>query len=329
MSTKPNPYQGLSFIKNDGITSPKITRPSDGIGRFEYFQGTLKQAVESGVANTAGSPFSNAKLGGSKDWQSSNTFGTDSRIKLIDNDGDTASGYITLKLADNWQGLFYVKTENNDFFQDNVKENWVEDNWTNADGFIEEFGEAVNLLETEGWPSVWVQNNAENSDSRMIFGLDSTDYFSFDIDDESNNAAQARVRIGGDDYLSNTEADDEIWITCVFLRYWNDAYIWPALPENDDDDQCPEGFELVDGECVPIEKPDDGCPEGQSLNEFGICVAIPEPEYDKECEDGYTWNEASKTCELDYDPADDVSTIGMIALLSSIAFVIYLAIRRV
>jgi len=299
------------------------------LGKWEYFTGTFKQAVDSSISGNAGSPFSNAKLGGLKSWQDSDIFGTNQRLKLIDNDGSTQSGYVNLKMADGWQGLFYVKTANNDFFEDNVKGNWVSDDWINGDGFVEEFGEAVNMLESEGWPSVWVQDNAESSDSRTIFGLDSTDYLSFDIDSESNLAAQSRVRIGGEDYLSNTKIDTHVWISCVYLRKWDADFDWNVKI-------CPIGYHLENGDCVKdAEKENDDdppiynpCPEGEILNEFGICVLIPIPE-PEECETGFEWNPLTLTCDPIYNAADDVSTFEMLLLLAGVSLVVFLAVKVV
>ena len=319
MANKPSPYEDLSWIQNDGIKAYTNPRPSDGIGKWEYFTGTFKQAVASSISGDTGSPFSNAKLGGLKSWQQSTVFGSDSRLKLVDNDGDTTSGYVTFTMANNWQGLFYVKTENNDFFQDNVKETWVESGWNDSDSFTEEFGEAVNELEIEGWPSVWIQDNSEYTDSRTVFGLDSTDYLSFDIDSESNDAAQSRIRIGGDDYLSNTATDDDIWITCAFLRRWNPTYEWP---ESDNPNPNP------DPEPNPDPDPNNPCQTGYALNEFGICVLIPEPE-PEECETGFEWNPLTLTCDPIYNAADDVSTFEMLLLLVGVSLVVYLAVKVV
>ena len=74
-----------------------------------------------------------------------------------------------------------------------LKESYIEGNWNDDDPFVEELGEAVNDLEDEGFPSIWVQENSEYTDSRMITGLDSGDYMSFDVDAESDKAAQSRV----------------------------------------------------------------------------------------------------------------------------------------
>ena len=325
MAEKPTPYQDLSWIKNDGISLPIQSQPADGMGRWEYYLGTFKQAISN--QGVAGNPFSYAKKGGSNYFQDTATFGTNARLKLV-NESSTQSGYVTFTMASGWQGLFYIKTGNDDFFEDNVQENWVSDRWNEDDPFVEELGEAVNLLEDEGWPSVWVDDEAEVSDSRAITGLDSGDYISFDVDGESSNAAQARIRIGGDDYLSNVEPDADVWITCVYLRYWNSDFNWLEKI-------CPPGYELIDGQCVEIEDdddnpppPNDDCPAGYEKNDFGICVLItpPSPE---ECEEGFIWDPDTASCVPIIRPEDDITGAEMAAVIAAVAGVIFLAIKVV
>ena len=53
-------------------------------------------------------------------WQDTGTFGDNARLKLIEYDTQT-SGYMTFTMTDNWQGLFYVKSDNDDFFQDEAE----------------------------------------------------------------------------------------------------------------------------------------------------------------------------------------------------------------
>lgn len=317
MAEKPTPYQDLSWIRNDGLLPYTNPRPSDSIGRWEYWTQDFKKAFS--VAGEAGTPFSHAKKNGSTSWQDTDTFGDDSRLKLIDYDGGTDSGYVTFTMADGWQGMFYLYSDNDDFFDDNIKENYIYGAWNDDDPHIEEIGEAVNDLEDEGWPAVWVQSNAEYTDSRAITGLDSGDYMSFDIDDESPNAAQARIRIGGDDYLSNTAQDTHMWITCIYLRKWNADYIWEEAegpPEKPDDDEEEE------------DDPENPCPAGQELNEYGICVLVtpPEPEV---CGDGFIWDPDTASCVPIIKPEDDITGAEMAAVIAAVAGVIFLAIKVV
>ena len=277
---KPNPYQ---FI--DGTT------PYQNRGRFEYFSGSLKTAIEISRSGEAGSPFSKVVIGGDREYTNSNN-----TLKLIDSDGFTTSGIISLKMADGFQGLFLMRTENNDFFEDYNLEG-ISSDWTNTDNHVEE-------LEGQ-WPTVWVQDDAEFSDSRTIFGLDSGDYVSVDIDGESSEAAQMRVRIGGVDYFDNREHDNEVYLTMLWIRKWNADFIRP-MPEDDREEDY-----------IPPTPTPTVCPIGQEPNEYGICVPIREDEDDQEEQ-----NE-EETVE------EDVSAFAMVALLAAVGGIIYLALRRV
>tara|TARA_Y100000004_G_scaffold182241_1_gene228783 strand:- start:1412 stop:2380 length:969 start_codon:yes stop_codon:yes gene_type:complete len=322
VATKPDPYQDLSWIRNDGLLAKTPVRPADGVGRFEYWTGSFKEAFDS--RGDVGTPFKSGTKGGLNEWQDSGTFGDNMRLKLINNDGNTTSGYFTVKLADGWQGMFYVKTENNDYFEDLVQGEFVTDNWNDDDDFIEEFGEAVNLLEDAGYPSIWVQDNAETTDSRMIAGLDSGDYISFDIDSESSNAGQARVRLNGEQFLDNVEADNEIWVTCVYLRFWNADYQWPPIDDDDDDDDNDDDDD--DDNDNDDDPPFNPCQEGYELNDFGICVPIPEPE-PVVCGDGFVLDPETNECVPIKNPEDDVTIAGMIVVIAGIAGIVVLALR--
>lgn len=277
---KPNPYQ---FI--DGTT------PYQNRGRFEYFSGSLKTAIETSRSGEAGSPFSKVVIGGDREYTNSNN-----TLKLIDSDGFTTSGIISLKMADGFQGLFLMRTENNDFFEDYNLEG-ISSDWTNVDNHVEE-------LEGE-WPTVWVQDDAEFSDSRTIFGLDSGDYVSVDIDAESSEAAQMRVRIGGVDYFDNRKHDNEVYLTMLWIRKWNPDFIRP-MPEDDQEEDY-----------VPPTPTPTVCPVGQAPNEYGICVPIEEEE------EGEEGQKEEETVE------EDVSAFAMVALLAAVGGIIYLALRRV
>ena len=288
----PNPYQ---FI-NKG-------NPSTGIGQFQYYNGSFKQAIASSAAGNVGSPFTNVVIGGLKDYQNTSNYGTDSRVKLIDNDGNTTSGYISLKMASGWSGLFYVKTSNADFFDDNTIDETKRGGWNDDASFSNNLDAAKRNLDGE-WPSIWVyeQGIGNINDSKTVFGLDSGDYMSFDIDSESGNAAQARIRIDGVDYLNNEEADDDIWITCVWLRKWNAAIPSPNPSPDPSPDPSPS----------PDPEPD-VCPLGQIPNEYGIC--IPDPDY------------VPPGPEPEDEPEDDVSAFAMLALLVGIGVIVMAALK--
>ena len=278
------PYNPYLYI--DGTNPAGLEK-----GRFEYWGGTLKQAIQASRDDVAGRPFADpVVLGGLKNYSNS-----DNTLKLIDSDGWTTSGYVSLKMADGFQGLFLLRTENNDFFEDYGLEN-IKSDWKTADDHAEE-------LEGQ-WPTVWVQDDAEFSDSRTMFGLDSGDYVSIDIDAESGDAAQMRVRLGGVDYFDNQKHDNEVFLTMLWIRKWNPDYVNPTF--DPEDPPTP----------TPTPTPTVVCPEGYEDNGYGVCVLIPEPEPEPEP-------------EPDEDEDADVSLAGMIALVGGIALVVVLAVRVV
>ena len=275
----PNPYEYI-----DG------SNPPSGEGQFQYFTGTLKEAIQSSLDGDVGSPFTNVKIGGSKDYQ------TDQRIELTNHDvyGKT-SGFISLTMASGWQGLFYLRSENNNFFEANAIDETIYTDWlTGTDETWAEHMVDVKESLKDQWPSIWVQDNAGFSDSRTVFGLAPGDYMSFDIDSQSSSVAQARVKIQGVDYLNNAEIDNELYITTVWLRYWNPDQVTEPDPDPDPD-------------------PEPGvCPLGQKLNQFGICVID---------EDYVTPPPPTET------PEDDVSAFAMIMLLVGIGLIVSIALK--
>ena len=321
-NAKPTPYQ---FIFGGN--------PSTGTGQFEYYTGSLKKAIQDSNEGKAGSPFINVKRGGRISYQSS-----DNRVKLEDSIG-SGEGYLSVRMAEGFQGLFYLRTANNDFTEDNVQLDHISSDWNDSDSWSE------NMMDVKGdlansWPSVWVQDNAELTDSRTVFGLDSGDYMSFDVDSNSGDVAQFRVRIGGDDYFSNTEADADIWITKVWIRKWVPSKPAPArdnevqgpleqggtgdldgdgVPDGqdfdpNDPDVQNEGDTDYDSEGNPITPIGTSCPVGFIDNGSGICV--PDPDYEPEPEE-------------EKKPEDDVSTLSMLLLVVGIAAVVVLAVRVV
>jgi len=316
--SRPNPYQ---YIKKGN--------PSSGVGQFEYWNGSFKEAISQSADGLPGTPFKNVVIGGKKDYQDTSNFGDNARLELESVFSGT-SGYVHLRMNPGWQGLFYVKSENNDFFEDNAIDEYVSDNWNNDDSFTEELGEAQNLLAGE-WPTIWVQDNAEASDSRTVFGLDQGDYMSFDVDGESGQVAQARIRISGVDYIDNTESSNELFITCVWLRYWNPTKPVPNYdpgaiqgPLEPDGQGDIDGDGIIDGEDETPrgeeKPPEDGmfsCPVGFKDNGFGICIPDDSPDDDDDNDDD------------DNDTSDDVSAVAMAAVVVGIGLVIYMALRVV
>lgn len=310
MNAKGNPYD---FIKRGNYSS--------GTGGYRYFTGTFKDAIDLSVDGAAGSPFRNIKRSNVQ-YQNGNK-----RLKIVH--GTFAeSGYFSLTMSPGWEALFYVKTANNDFYEDNVLNDYVSGDWNDSDSFGNEVGEAQDQLADAGYPTVWVQDNAEYSDSRAIFGLDGSndDYFSFDLESNSSNVGQTRVRLDGIQFFSNKEPDNDVWITPIWIRQWVQDLTFATRPTQgameeggtgdldgdgimDKDDPNPN---LPEGANITDDPTGTSCPVGFVDNGFGVC--IPDPTY------------TPPPPPAPPKPEDDVSAAGIVALLVGIAGVVYLAV---
>lgn len=306
MNARGDPY---TFIRGGNFTS--------GTGGYRYWTGTFKEAIEQSEDGSAGSPFRKV-VRSNVQFQNSNK-----RMKIVH--GTFAeSGYASLMMNPGWEALFYVKTANNDFFEDKVLNDYETGKWNDSDPFDQEVQEATDQLAAAGYPTVWVQSNAEFSDSRAIFGLDGSndDYFSFDLESNSSKVGQARVRLDGIQFFSNSEPDNDVWITPIWIRVWDQNMTFPTRPTQGPMEEGGtgdlDGDGLIDSEDPDPNLPEDAvivpdsCPVGFVDNGFGVCV--PDPTY-------------SPPPPEEDDPADDVSAAGVIALLAGIAGVVYLAVK--
>lgn len=234
MTSKDNPIQDL---EGKGI------RPPDQVGGFEYFTGDLKTAYEYSRDNPEdpNRPFLIAELHAPYEWAADHD-GIEQDIHIKDNIG--TEGAMKIKMNVGWQAAFFLTTNNNDFFEDSIAGDYssvVTSDWPTDSNAS--FTGAVSKISVE--QPVWVQDNAELTDSRTAFVLngDTGDYFSADIDSNYNSIAQFRVRINQVQYFNNTEIDDELYIKMVWLRKYDpdkkadsDTTL-PPTPE-----VCDEGF---------------------------------------------------------------------------------------
>lgn len=273
------PYNPYDFID---ATNPNVQR-----GRFEYSSATLKQLIQDSIDEKPGSPFI-VILGGERSYQNGNN-----TLKLIDRDWSGTSGYVSLKMKSGFQSLWFLATENNDFFDDYALDG-IRSGWTNENAIIDD-------LEGE-WPTVWYQADTDGGLSRTMFGLDEGDYISIDIDGESSRVAQMRVRLSGVDYFSNVDINDETYLSKLWVRKWNADYerndpTLPTIPTTP-----------TDPDYEPI-----SCPIGQIDNGSGVC--IPDPNY------------VPPEPEPEPTKEDDVSAVAMVALVVGIGLVIVVALR--
>lgn len=239
---KPDPY------KNPATGA---TRPTNQIGGYEYLQraegkslletafDVSKDVVDNPDNYTQAQqdavPFKSARVG-NKDWYDSATYG----LELEDNDWGKDSGFFHAKVNDGWEIAFVMLTENNDYFEDNVNAPKSTTNWSDKDSTW--FEKLDNL--TKDTP-IWVQDNAETTDSRACFILvgNDDDYLSVDIDDDVKGISNFQVRIDDTKYVSNAgKIDNETKIGIKWCRRWN-----PNMPMVDD---IPEDKQEDDGEAI-------------------------------------------------------------------------------
>ena len=117
------------------------TQPNQRKGGFVYYTASLKDLIQNHIDGSDNSPFSNVIIGGTR------SFDEDDNRLLLESVVFGTSGYVSLKMADNFQALFYVRTENNDYFEDNAQ-NAISSDWSDTT-------DAREMLADEGFPSVW------------------------------------------------------------------------------------------------------------------------------------------------------------------------------
>ena len=113
MAQNPEPKPTAYLGQLPDITTSPQSNPQTGTGQYEYWTGSLKDAMN---ADGADAPFSTAMRKGWYTWQSG-----DDRIRLNEAIYDP-SGAVKLDLNRGWEALFYVFTENWGFFEDETSE---------------------------------------------------------------------------------------------------------------------------------------------------------------------------------------------------------------
>ena len=300
-NVKPTVYE----MMGDSENKPNFT---SGKGGFQYWNGSFKEAITESKNGEPGTPFESVRF---------QDVSKESKRSIYLTDSDTwgkDSSYLTLTLKPGWQALFYVRTENNDFFEDNVQGDEISSDWDSGDDFETNMIEIIGDLESEGYPTIWVQDNAEYSDSRAVFGLDgdNEDYMSWDIDSLSANVGQSRVRMNNEQFIGNTEIDDGVLITMIWCRYWN-----PNLNMGEDEGSDSGGDD--GGDDGDETMPGDSCPIGFIDNGYGICV--PDPNYD----DGNGGGDGGGNGGGSQDV--EVSTGAVLLLIVGVIGTVYLAVK--
>lgn len=255
---KTNPYEN---------PATGATRPANQIGGYEYLQRAEgKSLLETAFdlskpvidnpdnytsAQKMAIPFTKLRQGEGT-WYNSGTYG----LELKDSDWSGDSGYFTATVQSGWEIAFVMITENNDYFEDNTDSPRSKTNWEDDSTYDSKLD---NLSKDS---PIWVQDNAEFSDSRAAFILvgDDDDYVSVDIDDEVKGIANFQVRIGGVKYASDaSKMDNETKIGIKWCRRWN-----PNMPVIED---IPEDEQEDDGATIDPEEVEDESGQGDGDNE--------------------------------------------------------------
>ena len=236
---------------NTNVQGSVNERPADGFGIWQYSDKSFSQLVsiskDSSVSNP---PFKGVDMDGDVEWQKAFHYNhpsgiKDNRIKAIDHGAGTRSGSFHFMPGDNWQMAFYISTDNYEWFEDEVTGSNVDYfHWDSDDSFSNEMQNILDSLTNDNWSVMGVERGDSDNKSRAVFILSgkSDDYISVDVDSEDSSIAQFRIRLDGEQFMDNEEVDDDVWLTLLWARYWDETYEWPT-EKPPLDDECPEGYE--------------------------------------------------------------------------------------
>jgi hypothetical protein len=197
-------------------------RPAEQVGAFVYYSGDLKKAYEFSRDNpdSVDAPFSNVSLKTPYSWTSGKQADDITYdLEITDKDFGNKGGAVTIKMNDGWQAAFLLRTENFDYFEDNISGSAIIGDWD-----IDNEGRGIDKLPLLTIESpIWVQGDAEfkSGHSAFILNGDYDDYLSADIDSQYSTIGQFRVKINGNQYYDNTEMDDDLFIKMIWLRRWD------------------------------------------------------------------------------------------------------------
>ncbi len=190
----------------------------------QYFRQMLKGEVEPMF-----NPFivNQSDYGGETTWQNSDT-----TLKLIDDDcavdflcGDV-SGWLKLRVKNNYRIILNIKTENYNYFHDAV---------TTSDGTT-----LANFVKSQGREESNTWGWTNNSSVRVaLYGQNdygdspNGDYLSVDIDSEKSGIAEFAIRSGGVQFDTDENPDDEVYVQLVDVAYINPDYDSTLLSAED------------------------------------------------------------------------------------------------
>ena len=202
------------------------------------YTGSFKDAIS--ISRTNNVPFKTVR--GPKDeytWQDSGKL-----LKLHENTF-SSSGALHLRVADGWRVAFRIATENTDYFNDNIKSEYMANDASsntfigmNTGGTSTDNEDPVG--EHDEVSEVWVYEDKDfwqENQSNVLFTLYGDDYLSVDVDGDHSNIANFSLHKGTVNYDVSTdrEMSDDTFIRMIKAWYWVDD-LPPTTYEVEEDD---------------------------------------------------------------------------------------------
>jgi len=214
------------------------------------FDGSMKRVYEKYVEGDTDIPFSNMIIGG-RDTNYSDI----GSVYLENNDdiiGSRKSGFLKVVLKDGWMAKIDVRTENEDYFYDNINGATERD--------MLDFGDSP--------AGTW--------DEQISFTLcKGGDYLSIDIDNESGDVGQFTLVVDGTKYTVDSpytmDNEAKVWLQKVY--YW--VSDWGTVkyagsnnvPEDDEGDDTP--IDPDDSDIIPDDDKDGDGEQDDDDNDDG------------------------------------------------------------
>jgi len=285
------------------------------------YTGSFKDAIS--VSKTDGAPFKTVR--GPKDeytWQDSGKL-----LKLHENTW-SSSGALHLRVAEGWRVAFRIATENTDYFQDNVRDEYLVEGEMGDDPTHNEVDEVWVYEDKDFW---------QENQSNVVFTLYEDDYLSIDVDGDHSNIANFSLNKGTVDYDVSTdrEMSDDTFVRMIKAWMWVDD-LPPTTHDLTEEDGSEEG-DTVDYEGNFNENEvitDDDIKEG---NKTGETTPTPKPEDEQvptidpivKEEDGdndSTIKDDDEDDDDSDDDDDDASNYSIILVLGAVVAIIVGAI---
>lgn len=307
------------------------------------YTGTFEDAIK--ISKTNGAPFKTVR--GPKDtyeWQDDGNL-----LKLFENTW-TDSGALHLRVADGWRVAFRIATENTDYFNDNIRDEYVsgdsDDNFLGGGSHSEETSptgehdevDEVWVYEDDGSGDYLGSSWVNESQSNVLFTLWGNDYLSVDVDGDHDSIANFSLNKGtvAYDVSTDREMSDDTFVRMVKAWMWVDDL--PATDEtqshNDGETEQEYGGSFNENEEVNDDDiaggggtsgTTDTTTTGEDKPEIEIDETKPEDKGDTvlTCEEGWHWDTTLKMCVVDEEESsDDEDDYSIFIVLAGIIAVI-------